>query len=86
MPLGFKQCGSNGEFNVLCLEKNLYGFHQSPHAFWKYLAEKFGNCGLTQAPFDACLFIGKKVIAICYVDDLIVWEKIVSSCVLKELI
>ncbi len=30
----------------------------------------FGNCGLPQAPFDHCLFIGEKVIAICYVDDI----------------
>ncbi len=46
MPLDFKQCGSNGKFKFLFLKNNLCGFHQSPHAFWKYLIEKVGNCGL----------------------------------------
>ncbi len=49
--------------------------HQSPCAFWKYLTEKLGNCRLPQALFDPCLFIGEKVIAICYVDDLIFWTR-----------
>ena len=75
MPLGFKQRGSNGKFKVLCLKKTLYGLSQSPLAFWKFLMEKLSNCGLPQAPFDPCNFIGKKVIAICYVDDLIFWAR-----------
>ncbi len=75
MPLDFKQHGSNGKYKVLCQKKTLYGLHQSPCAFWKYLTKKLGNCGLPQAPFDPCLFICEKVIAICYVDDLIFWAK-----------
>ena len=57
------------------------------------LTETFGNCGLTQAPFDPCLFIGEKVIAICYVDDLIFWARnekdiveLAIRCALKALI
>ncbi len=64
MPLSFKQCSSNGKFKVLCLKNTLYGLHQSPHAFWKYVTEKIGNCGLTHDPFDSSLFIGRKVIGI----------------------
>ncbi len=64
MPLGFKQHGSNGKFKVLCFKKTLYGLRQSPDAFQKYLTEKLGNCSLPQAPYDPCLFIGKKIIAI----------------------
>ena len=93
MPLGFKQRGSNGKFKVLHLKKTLYGLRQSPRAFWKYLTEKLANCGLSQAPFDPCLFIGEKVIAIGYVNDLIFWSRnekdIVELAVqfmLKELI
>ncbi len=71
MPLGFNQLSSNGKFKILCLKKTLYGLHQSPCTFWKYITEKLGNCGLPQAPFDPFLFIGEKVIAICYVADLI---------------
>ncbi len=39
------------------------------------LLRKFGNCGLAQAPFDPCLFIGEKVIQMCYLDDLIFWAR-----------
>ncbi len=46
-----------------------------PCAFWKYLTEKVGNCGLPQAHFDPFLFICKIVITICYVDDLIFWAR-----------
>ncbi len=75
MHFGFKQHGSNGKFKVLHLKKTLFGLHQSPCAFWKYLTKKLGNCGLPQAPFDPCLFICEKIIAICYVDDLIFWAR-----------
>ncbi len=58
-----------------------------------YLTENLDNCGLPEALFDPCIYIVKKVIAICYIDDLIFWainEKILliwlSSCMLKELI
>ncbi len=75
MPLGFKQHDSNGKFQVLCLEKTFYGLCQSPHAVRKFLNDNLGNCGLPQAPFDPCLFIGKTVIEIRQVDDLIFWAR-----------
>ncbi len=53
------------------LKKTLYGFCQNPCAFRKYLTEIIGNCGMPHTLFDPCLFLGKKVIDICYVDDLI---------------
>ncbi len=81
MCLGFKQCYSNGKFKALCLKKTLYGLNQGPYAFRKNPIEKLNSCGLSQAPFDPCLFIGKKVIAICYVDDLIFWARIETDIV-----
>ncbi len=75
MPLGFKQHGSDRKFKGLCLKKTLDGLCQSHCAFWNYLAEKLGNCGLPQASFDPCLFIGEKVIAICCIHDLIFWAR-----------
>ncbi len=30
-------------------------------------------CGMNKSTFDPCLFIGTKVMCICYVDDLIFW-------------
>ena len=68
MPQGIKQKGK-----VLKLKRTLYGLRQSPRAFWKYLTEKMNQCGLLQTQFDPCLFVGKKVMCICYVYDLIFW-------------
>ncbi len=75
IPLGFRQHRSNGKFKVLCLKKSLYDLHQSPFTFWKYPTEKFGNIGLLQDPFDPLLFIGKMVIVIFHVRDLIFWTR-----------
>jgi hypothetical protein len=70
MPLGFRIPGK-----VLKLKKTLYGLHQSPCAFWKYLVEKMAICGMVQSKLDPCLFVGEKVICISYVDDLIFWAR-----------
>ena len=70
MPMGFRQQGK-----VLKLKKTLYGLWQAPRAFWKYMVEKMEICGLPQSQLDPCLFVGDKVICICYVDDLLFWAK-----------
>ena len=70
MPRGFRQEGK-----VLKLRKTLYGLRQSPRAFWKYLVEKMEICGMAQSKFDPCLFVGPKVIAICFVDELLFWAR-----------
>ena len=53
----------------------MYGLRKSPRAFWKYMVEKMELCGVPQSEFDLCLFVGEKVMRICYVDDLIFWER-----------
>ncbi len=58
---------------VLKLKKTLYGLRQSPRAFWKYMVKKMSNCGMPQSKLDPYLFVGEKVIFICYVDDLLFW-------------
>eukprot|EP00804_Cyclotella_cryptica_P007787 CCRYP_001378-RD/>CCRYP_001378-RD protein AED:0.47 eAED:0.48 QI:0/-1/0/1/-1/1/1/0/137 len=68
MPCGFRKQGK-----VLKLKKTLYGLRQSPRAFWLYPTKKMNLCGMEQSTLDPCLFIGEKVICICYVDDLIFW-------------
>ena len=70
MPRGFSKKGK-----VLKLRKTLYGLRQSPRAFWKYLVKKMEACSMPQSKLDPCLFIGLKVICICYVDDLIFWAR-----------
>ena len=70
MPHGFRKKGQ-----VLKLKETLYGLHQSPRAFWKYLVKKMEICGMPQSDLDPCLFIGENIVCICYVDDLIFWAK-----------
>ncbi len=70
MPMGFRKQGK-----VLKLKKTLYGLRQSPRAFWKYMVDKMELCDMPQSKLDPCLFVGKKVICICYVDDLLFWAR-----------
>ena len=70
MPRGFRKEGK-----VLSLKSTLYGLRQSPRAFWKYMVEKMEAVGLKQSEIDPCLFVGDRVIAISYVDDILFWSK-----------
>ena len=65
MPLGFRQRGK-----VLCLKKTLYGLRQSPCMFWKYLTNAMKACGKASG-FDPYMFIGERVVAITFVDDIL---------------
>ena len=69
MPHGFKK-----NEKVLKLKTALYGLHQSPRAFQLYLTEKMEACGMEESTLDPCLFIGEKVMCICYVDHLVFWS------------
>ncbi|EJK59956.1 hypothetical protein THAOC_19768 [Thalassiosira oceanica] len=60
---------------VLMLKKTLYGLRQSPRAFWKYMVQEMANVGMPQSDLDPCIFVGEKVICICYVDDLLFWAR-----------
>jgi hypothetical protein len=79
MPLGFNNKSKNGKRQVLKLKKTLYGLHQSPRAFWKYITVKLESCRLKQSKFDPCLFIGPDVMCIVYVDDLLFWSRDVAK-------
>ena len=70
MPRGFQKEGK-----VLKLLKSLYGLRQSPRLFWKYLTESMRKCGLEQSHLDPCLFIGEKIVAVAYVDDILFFSK-----------
>ena len=70
MPRGFEKKGK-----CLKLRRSLYGLRSSPRAFWKYMVEKMEACGMKQSSLDPCLFVGDKVIAIQYVDDLLFWSR-----------
>ena len=40
MTLGFNTTSKNGKLKVLKFNKTLYGLHQSPREFWKYITKK----------------------------------------------
>ena len=69
MPLGFRKQGK-----VLKLNKTLYGLRQSPRMFWKYLTKAMEACGMRVSDFDPCMFIGERVIAVAFVDDILFWS------------
>ena len=68
MPLGFRQQGK-----VLKLKRTLYGLRQSPRAFWKYLTKAMVAAGMEVSKLDPCLFVGEKVTAVAFVDDILFW-------------
>ena len=74
MPCGFVQYDKHGNAKVLKLKHTLYGLKQSPRAFWKYMVEKLERCGMKQSELDPCLFISDTVIAVMYVDDMLMWS------------
>jgi hypothetical protein len=74
MPRGFIQRTKKGNTRVLKLKRTLYGIKQSPRAFWKFMDEKMVNCDMVQSELDPCLFISDTVIAVMYVDDILMWS------------
>lgn len=74
MPQGFIQYGKNRRPKVLKCKRSIYGLKQSPREFWKYMVQKLESAGLRQSELDPCLFIGDTVIAILYVDDVLMWS------------
>ena len=46
-----------------------------PRAFWQYLLSKMEACDMKQSKFDPCLFVGERMLTICYVDDILFWAK-----------
>jgi len=70
MPTGFRKQGK-----ILKLKKTLYGLRQSPQMFWKYLTRAMEASRMEVSTLDPCLFVGDKVICICYVDDILFWAK-----------
>ena len=69
VSFGFRKNGK-----VLKLNKTLYGLRQSPRMFWKYLTEAMNNVGMKTSQFDPCMFVGDRVIAVAFVDNVLLWR------------
>jgi hypothetical protein len=58
------------------LKCSVYGLRQSSGNFFKYLSDDHLEAeGLAPSALDPCLFIGKTVIAVIYVDDVLFYSK-----------
>jgi hypothetical protein len=66
--------GVEGEY-VLKLNRSVYGIRQAPRNFFQYLAKHFESEQLHQSDSDPCLFVGDKVTAIVYVDDILFFSQ-----------
>ena len=65
LPKGFPQKGNK----VLKLQRCLYGLRQAPRNWFLHLKERLAKCHLVQSKSDPCLFVGKDVICLVWVDD-----------------
>ena len=72
-PAGFRR----GENLVLKLKRSVYGLRQAPRYFFQYLTEHLESdeIGLVQSKRDPCLFVGKAIIAVVYVDDILFFAR-----------
>lgn len=66
---------NRGKDLVLSLSRSVYGLRQAPRYFFEHLSHKLSLCGLKQSDNDPCLFIGKEVLAVIYVDDVLFYSK-----------
>ena len=66
-PRGFA-C-SKGTNYVLKLDKSLYGHKVAPLLWFNFVTTAFKELGLVQSEHDACLWYGKNLILVQYVDD-----------------
>ena len=65
LPKGFPQKGNK----VLKLLRCLYGLKQAPRNWFLHLKEQLESCHLVQSETDPCLFLGRDIICVVYVDD-----------------
>ena len=59
----------------LKLKTCLYGMCRSPRYFFAYLSKKFEAQGLLQSNLEPCLFYGKDLVGVTYVDDVLIYPK-----------
>ena len=67
VPRGYKS--SKGADYCLHLQKSLYGHRRAPQLWFEYSSEAFKKIGLKQSAFDPCLWYGKDIMVVQYVDD-----------------
>jgi hypothetical protein len=70
IPLGVEVDGQKGEY-LLKLKRNLYGLKQASHNWFNHLKDGLEHRGLVASEIDPCLYLGKGLAVLTYVDDCI---------------
>ena len=71
MPENFAP--NDGSDSVLRLKKSLYGQLVAPRLWYEKLSTGLIDRGFVMSDVDPCMFISKKVVVLCYVDDLTIY-------------
>ena len=74
-PRGHERQSPDGKELVLKLHRSVYGLRQSSRNFFQYFKNHLSNNGLHQSHHDPCLFIGRSMIVLVYVDDVLMFSK-----------
>ena len=67
IPRGYKS--TNGPDYCLKLIKSLYGHRRAPQLWFNHSGDAFKKLGLRQSKHDPCLWYGKDIMIVQYVDD-----------------
>jgi Reverse transcriptase (RNA-dependent DNA polymerase) len=67
LPKGFEKGGQND--GVLKLNRSLYGLVQAPMYWYEHLKKALEDNGFKVSSYDPCMFFGKGMVVLCYVDD-----------------
>ena len=67
IPRGYRS--TKGPAYCLKLVKSLYGHKNAPILWFKHSAKAFKKLGLYQSKYDECLWYGKDIMVVQYVDD-----------------
>lgn len=70
---------SDGTNRVCLLQRALYGLKQAPAAWYSKMNGFLNSFGLVKSSFDQCVYFGRGIILLLYVDDGLVFGKNLSD-------
>ena len=69
VPKGFASEEANNEKVVMKLNRSLYGLVQAPLCWFEHLTKGLERQNLKPSKHDPCLYLGKDIMVIIYVDN-----------------
>jgi Reverse transcriptase (RNA-dependent DNA polymerase) len=72
----FEPDENEGDHEVIIkLNRSLHGLVQAPYLWFNHCSDALGKVGLEPSQLDTCLFYGRGVVAVLYVDIILLWGK-----------